>query len=46
MKPIWRRIGNEIMILTDREYRFDWRDADLASALYQSLLGDYEVLQV
>lgn len=42
MKPVWRRIGNEIVILSDREYRFHWQDADLAAALYLSLMGDYE----
>lgn len=42
MKPIWRRIGSEIVILAEREYRFNWRDADVASALYLSLLADHE----
>lgn len=41
MKPIYRRIGAEIIILADCEYRFNWQDADVAAALYQSLLADF-----
>lgn len=45
MKPIWRRIGSEIVILANQEFRFNWRDADLAAALYRSLMSDYELLK-
>lgn len=43
MKPIHRRVGNEIVVLGEQEYRFNWRDADMATALlYLSLLADWE----
>lgn len=45
MKPTYRRIGNEIIILSEREYRFHWQDADMATALYLSLLADWERAQ-
>jgi hypothetical protein len=42
VKPTWRRIGSEIIILTEWEYRFHWTDTDMASALYLLLLAERE----
>lgn len=43
MKPRFFRRGKQIVIQADHEYVFDWRDADFASALYRSLLADWEL---
>lgn len=46
MKPVWRRVEHEIVILTDGyEYRFHWQDADVATALYLSLLAEWQTLK-
>lgn len=42
MRPIWRRVGNVIIVVGGgREYRFHWTDADVASAIYSSLRAEY-----
>ena len=39
MRATWRRVGNVIVVIAEgREYRFDWRDADMAAALYLGYL--------